>query len=54
MSDYSLFAAASGDEIQGCKESKQINSADADDHVVNEESLADTDPLFGANSGDEF
>jgi hypothetical protein len=54
MNDYSLFAAGSGDEIQTCKEVKPSASSDATDAVNSEQSLADADPLFGANSGDEF
>jgi hypothetical protein len=54
MNDYSLFAVGSGDEIQTCKEVKPSASSDATDAVNSEQSLADADPLFGANSGDEF
>jgi hypothetical protein len=54
MNDYSLFAVGSGDEIQPCKEAKPSESSDVANSVNSEQSLADADPLFGANSGDEF
>jgi hypothetical protein len=52
MSDYTLFAAASGDEIQ-CQQTNSASVADADDHAT-EESETAVDPLFGTNSGDDL
>jgi len=50
MSDYSLFAAGSGDEIQG-QQVKSVHPAEPD-HIAEDE--PQVDPLFGTNSGDEL